>query len=124
MFGLDFFSSPDNKLVRDKIPEIIRQSGNQCASATLSEGEYLEALRQKLIEEANEAANAAGATSVRASPNELIKELADLYEVIDSLMAIAGIEKEVVVALQRERREQRGGFKHKIKLLWTEEISP
>lgn len=41
-----------NKLVRDKIPEIIRTSGNQCETTTLSNLDYIEALRNKLVEEA------------------------------------------------------------------------
>ncbi len=39
-----------NKLVRDRIPEIIRKSGLECQTVTLSEIEYRQALRQKLIE--------------------------------------------------------------------------
>lgn len=100
-----------NKLVRDKIPEIIRQSGNQCEVTIFSETEYLEALRQKLIEEAQEAAI--------ASSDELVKELADLYEVIDAILTASGIEREAVSAVQQQRREERGGFEGKIKLLWT-----
>jgi predicted house-cleaning noncanonical NTP pyrophosphatase (MazG superfamily) len=45
-----------NKLVRDKIPEIIRNSGNQCEITILSNLDYIEALRDKLVEEAQEVA--------------------------------------------------------------------
>ncbi len=58
--------------------------------------EYLEALRQKLIEEAQEAA--------LASPKDLVKELADLYEVIDAVLVAYPIEREVVLAVQKQRR--------------------
>ena len=101
-----------NKLVRDKIPEIIRNSGNQCETATLSNLNYIEALREKLVEEANEAAI--------AKPEELAQELADVYEVMDALMAASGIEPEKVREIQKEKRSQRGGFDNRIKLLWTE----
>ena len=47
-----------NKLVRDRIPEIIRRDGRNCEIATISEDEYLQALREKLVEEAQEAAEA------------------------------------------------------------------
>ncbi len=100
-----------NKLVRDKIPEIIRASGNQYEISTLKDAEYLDALRQKLVEEATEAAT--------ASIDDLVKELADLYEVIDSLLTATGIEREAVLKVQRKRREERGGFHNRIKLLWT-----
>lgn len=101
-----------NKLVRDKIPEIICASGNQCEISTLSDNEYIDALKQKLVEEANEAAI--------SSDDELAQELADIYEVIDALLAAAGIEQETVKEIQRQKRSMRGGFDHKIKLLWTE----
>ncbi|MDJ0903535.1 MAG: nucleoside triphosphate pyrophosphohydrolase [Xenococcus sp. MO_188.B8] len=101
-----------NKLVRDKIPDIIRASNNQYEILTLSDAEYIDALKQKLLEEANEAAI--------ASPDELAQELADIYEVIDALLAAAGIEKETVKNIQKQKRSIRGGFDNKIKLLWTE----
>jgi predicted house-cleaning noncanonical NTP pyrophosphatase (MazG superfamily) len=101
-----------NKLVRDKISEIIRASGNQCEISTLNDAEYIEALKQKLVEEAKEAAT--------ASPEELAQELADVMEVIDALFAATGIEPEKVKEIQTEKRSQRGGFDNKIKLLWTE----
>jgi predicted house-cleaning noncanonical NTP pyrophosphatase (MazG superfamily) len=101
-----------NKLIRDKIPQIIAQSGCEYAISSLSEADYLNALKEKLIEEATEVAE--------ASPDEMVTELADLLEVMDTLIAIAGIEKAEVLEKQRERRERRGGFEKRIKLLWTE----
>jgi len=68
-----------NKLVRDRIPEIIRSGGKQCGIETMPEAEYRQALLQKLVEEAQEARQAA--------PDELITELADLQEVIAALLA-------------------------------------
>jgi predicted house-cleaning noncanonical NTP pyrophosphatase (MazG superfamily) len=100
-----------NKLVRDRIPEIIQQNGLECKILTLTKSEYCQALRQKLIEEAQEAAEAS---------EELIAELADLYEVIDALLETYGINRELVLAEQQRRRSDRGGFERRIKLLWTE----
>ena len=37
-----------NKLVRDNIPDIIRQNGSECETKTVTGAEYKEALRQKL----------------------------------------------------------------------------
>ncbi len=99
------------KLIRDKIPEIIEQSGNQCEWIVLSDAEYEEALYQKLIEEATEV--------VTAPREELVKELADLYEVIDALLAVTNIEEITVFEMQKQRREARGGFEKKIQLLST-----
>ncbi len=100
-----------NKLVRDRIPEIIRESGNECEVAILPEAEYRIALRIKLIEEAAEAAEASG--------DDLIAELADLYEVRDALMLSYGISENYILNAQAKRRENRGGFAQKIMLLRT-----
>jgi predicted house-cleaning noncanonical NTP pyrophosphatase (MazG superfamily) len=100
-----------HKLVRDRIPEIIRKSGNECEFVILSEAEYRQALLQKLIEEAGEAAS--------AHEEDLVAELADLYEVIDAVMASFGISGDRLLAEQIKRREARGGFAQKIMLLRT-----
>lgn len=101
-----------HKLVRDRIPEIIRQQGKACEVVTLAESEFLQALRQKLVEEAQEAA---------AAEEDLITELADVYEVLDTLMRVSGISEERVRRVQAERRAERGGFEERLQLLWTEE---
>lgn len=100
------------KLVRDLIPEIIRNDGRECEVMEMSESEYFQALRKKLIEEAQEAAI--------AKSEELVSELADLYEVIDAIMAAYGIERDLVLAKQAQRRAERGGFNKRIRLLWTQ----
>ena len=98
-----------NKLVRDKIPKIIRNSGNRCEITTLDDAEYIKALKRKLVEEAQEVAT--------ASPEDLAQELADVMEVMEALMAAAGIEPGKVREIQKEKQSQRGGFDNRIKLL-------
>lgn len=98
------------KLVRDLIPEIIRQDGYDCNTDVLNEDEYHTALREKLIEEALEAASA-------ADNQHLLTELADLYEVMDTLMQQYDINETLVRAEQEKRREERGGFQQRIRLL-------
>ena len=100
------------KLVRDRIPEIIEKDGRDYEVATLSEDEYRQALRAKLIEEAKEAA--------AAEPGKLLVELADLYEIIDAIMTAYGIERALVLSEQKKRRIERGGFERRIQLLWAE----
>ncbi|MEK0180441.1 MAG: nucleotide pyrophosphohydrolase [Oscillatoriales cyanobacterium] len=100
-----------HKLVRDRIPEIIRENGIECEVTVLSDAEYSQALRQKLMEESGEAAEAEG--------EDLVAELADLYEVIDALMASSGISGDRILKAQVKRREERGGFAQKIMLLRT-----
>ncbi|MBD2094478.1 nucleoside triphosphate pyrophosphohydrolase [Trichocoleus sp. FACHB-591] len=100
-----------NKLVRDRIPEIIQAAGQEFKVTTLSEAEYEQALRRKLLEEAQE--------TVEAGNQELIKELADLLEVIDTLMALHQINLTTVREEQERRRAERGGFEQRLFLLWS-----
>jgi len=101
-----------NKLVRDLIPTIIQSEGRECAIEILNETEYLHALLQKLVEEAQEVAEVTA--SKRAT------ELADLYEVLDAILASQDLHDAEIRALQVQRRIERGGFAQRIKLLWTE----
>jgi predicted house-cleaning noncanonical NTP pyrophosphatase (MazG superfamily) len=105
-----------NKLVRDRIPEIIRADGKRCQVSIMSEEEYRLALAEKLVEEATEALAAARASDEAG----LMKELADIYEVVDGLMASHGLEREAVLDLQRRRRQERGGFAKRLRLVWVE----
>lgn len=101
-----------NKLVRDRIPEIIQTDGRQYEVKVVSSEEYTQLLKAKLVEEAQEVAT--------ADDDEIIKELADLYEVIDSLISAKGIENTLIRIKQQERRLSRGGFEKRLCLLWTE----
>lgn len=101
-----------NKLVRDRIPEIIAADGRDYAIEIMEDDEYRQALLAKLVEEARE--------SAEAEPDELMKELADLYEVIDSVLMAFDLDKDAILTLQQKRRDERGGFERRIKLLWTE----
>ncbi len=100
-----------NKLIRERIPEIIRQAGRECEVKTMSQSEYHQALLNKLVEEAKEAAE--------AKPNNLVEELADIYEVIDAILTNLKIDKDLVLAKQKQKRQEKGGFNHKRRLLWT-----
>lgn len=101
-----------NKLVRDRIPEIIAAEGREYATKIMEDGEYRQALLAKLVEEAQEAAE--------AEPGELVKELADMYEVIDALLLAFDLDRDAIRVVQQKRRDERGGFEQRIKLVWTE----
>lgn len=100
-----------NKLVRDRIPEIIQAAGCEYAIETMDEADFHEALRAKLVEEAQEAA--------AADPIELVAELADLCEVMDALIAAYHIDRAAVLAEQKRRQIERGSFSRRIRLLWS-----
>lgn len=101
------------KLVRDAIPDIIRDRGQTCEVNVMTEEDYRQALREKLVEEAREVV----ATSTLG---ELVTELADLQEVLDVLMRAYAISPEAVGVEQERRRSERGGFERRLRLLWTE----
>lgn len=101
-----------NKLVRDHIPEIITADGRQCATEIMDEIEFRKALLAKLFEEAQEI--------VSAETSDMVKEIADLYEVIDAVMLAFDLGKDTILATQKKRRDERGGFEKRIKLLWTD----
>lgn len=102
-----------DKLVRDRIPEIIWASGGHHEIRTLSPREYVLTLSEKLLEEAQEV--------VEASPEEILEELADLYEVIDAVTKFYGFDAEEIRRLQATKRDKRGGFEGRIFLERFEE---
>ena len=93
------------KLVRDRIPEIIRASGQEPATRVLDDLEYAQALRDKLFEEAQEA--------VDADDDHLAEELADVLEVLQTLARSVGLSWASVESIADEKRHQRGGFASK-----------
>lgn len=103
---------PYDKLVRDHIPAIIESSGKACGLEVMSEAAYWQALAQKLIEEASEVA--------AAQPEELLTELADVQEVLDAILEAQGITRADLLAVQEQRRRERGGFGRRLRLLWTD----
>lgn len=101
-----------NKLVRDRIPSILESQGIHFETTAMTDTDYRQALRQKLVEEAQEV--------IEASDRQLINELADVYEVIDTLMQVYDISKDDVLNSQMRKRLERGGFENRLRLLWTE----
>ena len=99
-----------NKLVRDRIPEIIDNSGKQCICTTLPEDKYIAMLDAKLNEELAE-----------YQESKSMEELADLLEVIRAVAIARGSSIEEVEAIRRDKAAKRGGFEKK--LLLTEVIT-
>ena len=96
-----------HKLVRDFIPDIIQNNGDVPFIRTLNEDEYKYELLKKLKEEVEEVCSA-------EEKENIIEELADVYEV---LMAIAMVEDstmEQVVEIANQKRLKRGGFQKRI----------
>ena len=100
-----------NKLVRDRIPDIIEQAGQTCACSVLSDGDYLKMLDEKLNEELAE-----------YQEDKSMEELADLLEVVRAVARARGSSIEEVEEIRRRKAEKRGGFEKKI--LLEEVIEP
>lgn len=95
-----------DKLVRDKIPEIIEKSGKQCKTEILSDEKYLEMIDKKLNEELAE-----------YHEDQNIEELADLLEVIYAATKARGYSIEDLEKVRVKKVEKRGGFDKKILLI-------
>lgn len=103
-----------NKLVRDRIPEIITKQGLSLTSRVLESDEYLTELRTKLKEETNE--------FLEAKPGaEAVEELADMLEVIHALAEANGVTVQELERIRVEKAEKRGGFKERIFLIEVED---
>ncbi|MBI4132606.1 MAG: nucleoside triphosphate pyrophosphohydrolase [Candidatus Sungbacteria bacterium] len=92
------------KLIHDKIPEIIAAKGEHARVRVLAGTEFLPALENKLLEEVQEMRLGA----------EKKTEIADIYEVLDALIAAYGFSKEEIIAIQARKREERGGFEKRL----------
>ncbi len=95
------------KLVRDRIPDIIRGKGSVPETRVLSDTEYLVELKKKFQEELAEYLAA-------ETPEARLLEMADIFEVITALNEIEGRSIDQVIAVQQKKREERGAFKGRV----------
>ena len=100
-----------NKLVRDKIPQIIEAGGNRCKIRLLSPEEYRQMVDKKLSEELAEYLE-----------SKEPEELADLIEVIAAAAQARGCSWAELMQLREEKRQKRGGFEKGILLESVTEI--
>ena len=92
-----------NKLVRDKIPEIIKKKGGTPVTHIAEDAEYWAKLKEKLQEEVNE-----------FMEDQSIEEIADIMEVIDAICDFKNFSKEELQKTKDEKADERGKFKNKI----------
>ena len=96
------------KLVRDRIPEIIKNAGKKPITEILSQEEYLKELDKKLNEEVAE-----------YQADKSLEEMADVLEVLFAICEARGHSPEELLQVREDKREKRGGFKDKIYLVET-----
>ena len=94
-----------SKLVRDKIVQSIIDAGNIPHWRTLTKNDYVQELKKKMGEEAKEILSAQG--------DDLVKELADMEEIIENLLNVLKVSKEQLSEVQKMRNEKDGSFKNR-----------
>ena len=97
-----------NKLVRDNIPNIIREKGDEPITTILTDDEYIIELERKLLEECNEVIESSGASR--------INELADVLEVLIAIAEFQGNNFDDILSARNEKKLERGAFNKKIYL--------
>ena len=91
------------KLVRDKIPEIIKADGKEPITRVLSEQEFLNELDKKLNEEVEE-----------YQADKSLEELADVVEIVYTICEARGYTIEDLMEIKAQKKDKRGGFKDRI----------
>ena len=92
-----------SKLVRDKIPEVIKKNGGAPIIHSADNAEYWEKLKEKLQEEMKE-----------FSESETIEEMADILEVFDAIAEYKGFDGDEIRKVREKKAEERGKFKDRI----------
>lgn len=95
-----------DKLVRDRIPEIIEKDKKTPYTHIADDWEYRQRLQDKAHEEVNE---------IFAGTN-VSEELADVLEVVDAIIEFKGLNKEDIYEIMLEKRTKRGWFSWRIVL--------
>lgn len=91
------------KLIRDKIPEYIKSKGGAPIIHIADDSEYLQKLKEKLLEEIEEFKN-----------DENIEEFADILEVIDAIADYKGFDHNEIERVKKKKAEEKGKFKKRI----------
>ncbi len=100
-----------NKLIRDKIPEIIENDGKEPIIKTITdEKEFLQLLIEKLLEEVNE---------FKVDPS--VDELTDIIEVTNAIKKIQKWHPRFIESIRRKKLNERGGFSKKLFLISVKE---
>lgn len=103
-----------NKLVRDKILEIIEADGLAYNARILKRNELLKEIKMKMIEEAKEFQTANTA-------HDSVEELADVLELVHAALSALGVTFKELELVREQKKEKRGGFDKAIYLIDVED---
>lgn len=102
-----------NKLIRDKIPQIIQVNGKKANVRVLDHEEYKNMLDKKLQEELNK--------YLTANDEHQVEELADILEVVYAILESKGVSIEEFEKVRLAKKDDRGWFKEKLLLISVSE---
>ncbi|MGV8120630.1 MAG: DEAD/DEAH box helicase family protein [Candidatus Xenobiia bacterium LiM19] len=109
-----------HKLIRDRIPEIVKKEGKEPHIHQADDSEFRAALGDKLFEEAQELYK-----EWKCGDKEgVLKETADLLEVLRTMLGTCGLDVPTLMTAMEERRGKRGGFDKKLILESVDGKSP
>lgn len=103
-----------NKLVRDRIPEIIENNRKTSITRILDEREYIEEIGKKIEEELTEYLEA-------EEKEHRVEELADLLELVNALAQYEDVTLEDVEKVRKQKAAKRGGFQERVFLVEVHE---
>ena len=103
-----------NKLIRDKIPEIIKKNGAIPKISELNDEKFRIALKEKLLEEAQELAEA-------KTGDEILNELSDVMQLIESIALNNNLSVSEVEKQKEKKKQECGGFEKKLFLEYVDE---
>ena len=103
-----------NKLVRDKVPQTMQNEGKVVYYSMLDGDNLRKMLKIKLIEEARELSKA-------KTKEEMVNELADIREVLDTIYEVFDIQEIDVDLAKHKKAQERGDFKSGTYLVCVEE---
>lgn len=102
------------KLIRDKIPGRIKESGGRFETKILSAVDFKKELMRKVDEEASGLTNA-------KNKEEIVSEMGDLLDVLREIKKVFGISSKKLINSRAMEYERKGGFKKRIFLIWSED---
>ena len=102
-----------NKLVRDKIPDIILKDNRKPKTRILGDEEYVTELERKLREECEEVIEAGNG----GTAEHRLEELGDVLEVMLALAKIDQFSLDDIVRAAERKRKKRGAFDERIYLI-------
>ena len=92
-------------LVRDKVPDIIKEQGKVCICEQLNSKKFIEKLQEKLVEECNEYIK-----------DGTLEELVDIMEVIRAIANTKGISVTELEMIRQRKATQKGSFQKRLLL--------